>query len=53
MDRDELLARAKHYRELADRVTDEQTRRGLLDLAERYEALAHGDGESNDVPPGP
>jgi hypothetical protein len=27
------------YRALAERVTDEQTRRGLLDLAERYEGL--------------
>jgi hypothetical protein len=33
-------ARATHYRELAARVTDEQTRLGLLELAENYEALA-------------
>jgi hypothetical protein len=40
MDDADLLARATHFRELAARVTDEQTRSGLLELAERYEALA-------------
>ena len=43
MDRTELLERANRYRELAVRVTDEQTRAGLLDLAEKYEALAWDD----------
>jgi len=41
MDSAELLERAHHYRVVAARVTDEQTRQGLLDLAEKYEALAH------------
>jgi hypothetical protein len=41
MDSAELLERAHHYRTVAARVTDEQTRQGLLDLAEKYEALAH------------
>jgi hypothetical protein len=40
MDRAELLERACHYRALAARISDGQTREGLLDLAERYEALA-------------
>ena len=40
MDHGELLRRASHYRELAARMTDQQTRAGLLDLAGRYEALA-------------
>ena len=40
MDRTELQERASHYRELAARVTDEQARAGLLDLAGQYEALA-------------
>jgi hypothetical protein len=39
-DADDILARATRYRELARRVTDEQTRAGLLELAEKYEALA-------------
>ena len=41
MDVADLLARAERFRTLAARVTDEQTRAGLLELAERYEALAH------------
>jgi len=40
MDNPGLLKRAEHYRALATRVMDDQTRRGLRDLAERYEALA-------------
>ena len=36
----DLLQRAKHYRTLATHVTDEQTRAGLLELAEKYEAMA-------------
>jgi hypothetical protein len=40
MDRAELLQHAARYRDLAVRMTDGQTRAGLLDLAERYEALA-------------
>ena len=43
MDSDELLARAKRYRELAASVTDQPTKRGLLDLADRYEARARGE----------
>ena len=54
MDSAELLERAHHYRAVAARVTDEQTRQGLLDLAQKYEALAHEmeqDGPaSNDRP---
>ena len=42
MDRDELLARADRYRDLATRTLDQQTKQGLLDLAERYEALTRG-----------
>ena len=40
MEAAELLERAHHYRMMAIRVTDAQTREGLLELAERYEALA-------------
>jgi hypothetical protein len=40
MDAAGLLERAYHYRMMALRVTDAQTREGLLELAERYEALA-------------
>jgi hypothetical protein len=40
MDRAELLRRASRYRDLAAGIPDEQTREGLLNLAERYEALA-------------
>jgi hypothetical protein len=40
MDSAELLERAHHYRMMATRVTDEQTKEGLLVLAEQYEALA-------------
>ena len=36
----ELITRAARYRALATGVTDEQTRSGLLELAEKYEALA-------------
>ena len=36
----ELITRADRYRALAAGVTDEQTRAGLLELAEKYEALA-------------
>ena len=43
MNRANLLERANHYRVLATYVTDEQARRGLLDLAEKYETLAAGD----------
>jgi hypothetical protein len=54
MDSAELLERGHHYRIVAARVTDEQIRQGLLDLAEKYEALAHEmeqDGpESTDRP---
>jgi hypothetical protein len=40
MDAAELLTRAARYRALAARVTDEQARAGLLELAEKFEALA-------------
>lgn len=40
MDAAELLAYAARYRILAAHMTDEQTREGLLKLAEDYEALA-------------
>ena len=40
MDPAELLTRAARYRALAARITDEQARAGLLELAEKYEALA-------------
>jgi hypothetical protein len=36
----EALARAAHYRDVARQVTDEQTQKGLLALAAKYEALA-------------
>jgi hypothetical protein len=36
----DLLRHAERYRTLATRVTDEPTRIGLLELAQRYEALA-------------
>jgi 2-oxo-4-hydroxy-4-carboxy--5-ureidoimidazoline (OHCU) decarboxylase len=36
----DLITRAARYRALAAGVTDEQTRAGLLELAEKYEALA-------------
>lgn len=36
----DLLRRAEHYRDLAVHVTDAQTRTGLHELAEKYEALA-------------
>jgi hypothetical protein len=36
----DLLRRAEHYRELAAHVTDAQTRAGLLELSEKYEAIA-------------
>ncbi len=39
MDTPELLARAAHYRDLAARITDAETRQGLLELAENYEVL--------------
>lgn len=42
MDAADLLAYATRYRTLAARMTDEQTREGLLELAEKYEALARG-----------
>jgi hypothetical protein len=50
MDRDELLARADRYRDLATRTLDQQTKQGLLDLAERYEALARDDEGLDDDP---
>ena len=40
MDAADLLTRAARGRALAARVTDEQARAGLLELAEKYEALA-------------
>ena len=36
----DLLIRANRYRGMAARVTDEQIRLALLDLAAKYEALA-------------
>jgi hypothetical protein len=36
----DLLIRANRYRGMAARVTDEETRMALLDLAAKYEALA-------------
>jgi hypothetical protein len=36
----DLITRATRYRALAARVTDEPTRAGLRELAEKYEALA-------------
>ena len=50
MNRAKLLERANHYRVLATYVTDEQARRGLLDLAEKYEALAASDEGLSDLP---
>jgi hypothetical protein len=48
----ELLERAHHYRMMAVQVTDAQTREGLLELADQYEAKARemeqGRAESND-----
>jgi hypothetical protein len=38
--RDELLDRAYRYRDLAILTMGEQTKQGLLELAEKYEALA-------------
>jgi hypothetical protein len=43
MDCNELLKRAKHYRELARGATDHETMQSLMYLAEKYEALAAGD----------
>ena len=40
MDSTEHLQRARRYRDLAGGMNDEQTRNGLLELAERLEALA-------------
>ena len=40
MDHTELSERASRCWELAAHVTDEQTRAGLRDLAEKYEAMA-------------
>ncbi|HEY7579704.1 MAG TPA: hypothetical protein VH855_19100 [Acetobacteraceae bacterium] len=50
MDDADLSARATHYRELAARVTDEQTRLGLLELAEKFEALAR-EAQAGNVDP--
>jgi hypothetical protein len=47
MDIADLIDRAARYRALAAHVTDEQTRVGLLELAERYEALAREVRESD------
>jgi hypothetical protein len=41
MDIPQLLQRARHYRTVAAHVTDDEISRELLDLAEKYEALAH------------
>ena len=40
MDARELRKRAEHYRRVAMVVSDEDLSRSLLELAERYEALA-------------
>jgi hypothetical protein len=40
MDARELRKRAEHYRRVALVVSDEDVSRALLELAERYEALA-------------
>ena len=52
MDSAELRERADHYRMIAIQVTDAQTKDGLLELAEHYEARARvmepGRAESND-----
>jgi hypothetical protein len=45
----DLITRAGRYRALAAGVTDEQTRAGLLELAEKYEALA-GEMKGDDPP---
>ena len=37
----EMLDLARRYWEVAARMTDEQAKQGLLDLAQRYEALAN------------
>jgi hypothetical protein len=50
MDAADRLTRAAHYRALAARVIDEQTRAGLLKLAEKYETLARG-MQADDAPP--
>jgi hypothetical protein len=47
MDRAELLRHASRYRDLAAGTLDEQTRAGLLELAERYEVLAGEIDEGN------
>jgi hypothetical protein len=52
MDSAELCERADHYRMMAIQVTDAQTKEGLLELAEQYEAWARevvgkGGAESN------
>lgn len=39
-DPNELRARAAHLRELVRRITDAPARCGILELAERYEAVA-------------
>ena len=48
----ELLERANHYRMMAIQATDAQTKEGLLELAEQYEAWAReveqGGAGSND-----
>jgi hypothetical protein len=51
-DRDELLDRAFRYRELVILTPDEQTKQGLLEVAEKYEALAR-DVEEKAAPSGP
>jgi hypothetical protein len=40
MDAQELRKRAEHYRRVALVVSDEDLSKALLELAERYEALA-------------
>jgi hypothetical protein len=40
VDAEELRAQAADYRRWARRVTDEHLRNGLIDLAEKYEAIA-------------
>ena len=51
MDSAELRERADPYRMMAIQVTDAQTKEGLLELAEQYEAWARevgkGGAESN------
>lgn len=49
MDPDELIDRANHYRDLARHVTDPQTKQGLIELAERYEAAAREDDGLDDA----